>query len=90
MTINGNLFSIKFNNMGSRVRCPACETSHRPAVGLQIIKGYDFDIVCDPCGWRHAPELAHALQSLGSERWRHGGWGEPVDDNAPEVAGEVA
>ncbi len=72
-------YSIKFNNTCSRVWCPDCDGVHKPAVGLQVVKGNDFDIVCHECAVQHAPELTHAFAVMGRERFRDNGWHGWVD-----------
>ena len=54
--------AIKYNNCGAKDNCGICGQQVRPWVPLQLFLHDSFEVVCDQCGQKYAPELQVLLK----------------------------
>jgi len=50
--------ALKYNNLASNDACPICGGRTDPAVGPEVFLDATWSPVCDPCAYKHAPDLA--------------------------------
>ncbi len=55
------MYAIKFNNAACKTVCCKCDEWFDPEVGYVVTVHDSFDILCDECARREAPELALVL-----------------------------